>query len=109
MVISPDLQRLYEALGLEHPQRPSADSHAKSISWVRVHNLPDYVSFDHSAHLKAGVSCQKCHGPVESMERMRQFETLSMGWCVNCHREATERGIDGHAVKAATDCTVCHY
>ena len=62
----------------------------ESVAWVRVHQVPDHAFFDHSAHLTAGVTCQKCHGPVESMERVRQFETLSMGWCVNCHRETTE-------------------
>ncbi len=108
-VVSPDLQELYDALGMRPPQNAIADPHAAAISWVRVHTLPDFVSFDHSAHVTAGVSCQKCHGPVDSMERMRQFESLSMGWCVNCHREATEQGIDGHAVTASTDCTVCHY
>jgi hypothetical protein len=108
-IVSPDLQKLYDALGLEDPQKPAKDVQARTISWVRAHNLPDFVSFDHSAHVTAGVSCQKCHGPVESMERMRQFETLSMGWCVNCHREATALGIDGHAVNASTDCSVCHY
>ena len=76
---------------------------------MRVHNLPDYVYFDHRAHVAAGVTCQKCHGPVESMERVRQFESLSMGWCVNCHREATENGIDGKTVHASTDCAACHY
>ena len=107
-VVSPDLQKLYDALGMHHPKDSAPDPHAAPISWVRVHNLPDYVSFNHSAHVTAGVSCQKCHGPVDSMQRMRQVETLSMGWCVNCHRESTEQGINGHAVKASTDCTVCH-
>ena len=108
-IISPDLQKLYDALGLDDPQKPAIDAETKTIAWVRAHNLPDYVSFDHSAHVTAGVSCQKCHGPVESMERMRQSETLSMGWCVNCHRESTALGIEGHAVNASTDCSACHY
>ncbi len=107
-VISTELQALYDTLGLDDPKQPIPDD-AKSIPWVRVHNLPDYVYFDHRAHVAAGVTCQKCHGPVESMERVRQFESLSMGWCVNCHREATEDGINGHAVKASTDCATCHY
>jgi len=107
-IISEELRALYDTLGLEDPQQPIADD-AKSIPWVRVHNLPDYVYFDHRAHVAAGVTCQKCHGPVESMERVRQFESLSMGWCVNCHRDATKDGINGQAVHASTDCTVCHY
>ena len=108
-VISDDLQKLYDTLGLDDPKKPTPNADAKSIPWVRVHNLPDYACFDHSAHVTAGVACQKCHGPVESMERVRQFSTLSMGWCVNCHRESTEKGIDGHAVNASLNCTVCHH
>jgi hypothetical protein len=76
---------------------------------VRVHNLPDYACFSHQAHVVAGVTCQYCHGPVESMERMQQFSTLSMGWCVNCHRDATRNGVNGRQVHAATDCSVCHH
>ena len=57
-VVSPDLQKLYDALGMKHPLNSTADPHAAPISWVRVHNLPEYVSFDHSAHVTAGVSCQ---------------------------------------------------
>lgn len=108
-IISDELKKLYDTLGMENPQSPLPSSLSKSIPWVRVHNLPDYVCFDHSAHLAAGVSCQTCHGPVESMERIRQFESLSMGWCVNCHRESTENGINGHAVNASVNCTVCHH
>ncbi len=108
-IVSDELQKLYDSLGLTDPQQPVSDSLSTSIPWVRVHNLPDYVYFDHSAHVTAGVTCQKCHGPVESMERLRQFEPLSMGWCVNCHRESTENGINGRAVRASTDCAVCHF
>ena len=107
-IVSEELAKLYATLGLSAPEDPIPDD-AKSIDWVRIHNLPDYVAFDHSAHVSAGVSCQKCHGPIESMERVRQVESLSMGWCVNCHREASEKGIDGKQVHASTNCTVCHY
>ncbi|MGD9856025.1 MAG: cytochrome c3 family protein [Planctomycetaceae bacterium] len=108
VVISDDLGRLYAALKIDDPQQPVTDPSA-GIPWVRVHNLPDFVSFDHRAHVAAGVSCQKCHGPVESMDRVRQFESLSMGWCVNCHREATQQGINGRSVQASIDCSTCHY
>ena len=57
-----------------------------SIPWVRVHDLPDFVYFDHSAHVVRGVGCASCHGRVDRMERVRQVETLSMGWCLDCHR-----------------------
>ena len=107
--ISSELQKLYDTLGLKDPKTPNPDAIAKSIPWVRVHDLPDYVYFNHSAHVNVGVACQKCHGPVESMERVRQFKSLSMGWCVNCHRESTDKGINGHPVHASTNCTVCHH
>lgn len=58
------------------------------IEWTRVHNLPDHVYFNHSQHVTVGqVACQKCHGPVEEMDIVRQYSTLGMGWCISCHRE----------------------
>ncbi|MCB0643572.1 MAG: cytochrome c3 family protein, partial [Phaeodactylibacter sp.] len=58
------------------------------IEWVRIHNLPDHVYFNHSQHVTVGkVECQTCHGKVEEMEVVAQHAPLSMGWCVNCHRE----------------------
>jgi len=60
----------------------------KPIEWVRVHNLPDLAYFNHSQHVKvAGLECQKCHGPVQEMEVIQQYAPLTMGWCINCHRE----------------------
>jgi hypothetical protein len=109
VVVSPELRKLYDSLALNDELQPSEDGTPESIAWKRVHDLPDYVYFDHSAHVAVGVTCQKCHGPVESMQRVRQQESLSMGWCVNCHREANENGIDGLKVHAGTDCAVCHY
>ncbi len=108
-IISTELQKLYDALALDENFQPIDGVTSQSIPWVRVHNLPDYACFNHQAHVAVGVSCQKCHGPIESMERVRQHATLSMGWCVNCHREATRDGINGHEVHASTDCTVCHH
>jgi len=58
----------------------------RPVEWVRVHNLPDFVYFDHSLHLVAGVGCSTCHGRVDQMERVEQVESLSMGWCLGCHR-----------------------
>ena len=107
--VSAELQRLYKSLDLDENREPKPNAVPKSIPWVRVHNLPDYVYFDHSAHVSAGVDCEKCHGPVKSMQRVRQVEDLSMGWCVNCHRDAAKNGIDGRQVNAPTNCAVCHY
>jgi len=109
LIISDKLRPLYHSLGLDDNLQPRAGVEPRSMPWVRVHNLPDFVYFDHRAHVTAGVACQHCHGPVESMQRVRQHASLSMGWCVNCHRDATENGINGTAVQASIDCAVCHY
>ena len=58
------------------------------IEWIRIHNLPDHVYFNHDQHVTVGkIECQTCHGPIEEMEVVRQYAPLSMGWCINCHRE----------------------
>jgi hypothetical protein len=62
-------------------------STGKPVRWKRVHDLPDYVYFDHSAHVTRGVACVTCHGRVDTMERVRQEQPLSMGWCLGCHRD----------------------
>jgi len=108
-IVSEELRKLYDTLALDETLQPKEGATPQSIEWVRVHNLPDHVHFDHRAHVAAGVTCQKCHGPVESMQRVEQFESLTMGWCVNCHQESTKTGINGKAVDAKTDCAVCHY
>lgn len=82
------------------------------IQWVRVHGLGDFIRFNHSAHYTVGVTCQTCHGIIELETRVRQFATLGMGWCVNCHRQYTENpppGLKVTTVNAGTDCTTCHY
>jgi mono/diheme cytochrome c family protein len=68
----------------------------KPIKWVRIHNLPDFVYFNHSQHVTVqGLKCQTCHGPVEEMEEMYQFSPLTMGWCIDCHRQ-TDVNIKGN-------------
>jgi hypothetical protein len=108
-VVSPELQKVYDALGLDAGRRPDPARSLKPIAWTRVNKLPDFVYFDHRAHAGAGVTCQTCHGPVEAMERMRQVPDLSMGWCVNCHRQVTRDGVNGKRVFASIDCATCHY
>ena len=108
-IVSPEIAKLYAALGMGEDLNPSAMREARPIEWVRIHNLPDFAHFDHRAHVTAGVTCQTCHGPVETMERVRQVSDLSMGWCVNCHRTASQTGIAGTAVHASVDCSVCHF
>ena len=62
---------------------------SRPISWVKIHNLPDHVYFNHSQHIKVGKQqCQTCHGNIQEMPEVYQFAELSMGWCVNCHRES---------------------
>ncbi len=67
---------------------PSKESVGGAIEWVRIHNLPDHVYFNHAQHVTVGkIACQTCHGPVEKMEVVQQYSPLSMGWCINCHRQ----------------------
>jgi hypothetical protein len=106
-VLLGEIGKLYAALGLDGSLRPDrAGPHP--IAWIRVHALPDFVAFDHRPHLAAGVECQRCHGPVETMERVRQEAPLTMGWCVNCHRQASREGVAGRTVNAPIDCATCH-
>jgi hypothetical protein len=108
IVVSAELKKLYDAMGLDERLQPGA-ANEKPLTWVRVHDLPDFVYFDHRAHVRAGVTCQHCHGPVESMQTVEQFSTLSMGWCVNCHRDAAAHGVQGKSVNPSLDCAACHF
>ncbi|MCG2610841.1 c-type cytochrome [Flavobacterium sp. SM15] len=90
-----EIQKIYDAVGWDKTAQKYTGK-VKPVKWVRVHNLPDFVYFNHSQHVSvAGVECQKCHGPVETMEVMRQHAPLTMGWCVNCHRE-TDVKVEGN-------------
>ena len=107
----------------------------KPVEWVKIHNLPDHVYFNHSQHVKAGkVQCQTCHGEIHKMDEVKQFADLSMGWCINCHRETkvqfkengfysiyekyhnqlkngeidTTKGVTADMI-GATECQKCHY
>jgi|TARA_B110000908_G_scaffold46538_1_gene56739 mono/diheme cytochrome c family protein len=82
-----EIAKVYRAAGWD-PEELEYTGDTKPIKWVRIHNLPDFVYFNHSQHVTvAGVKCQKCHGPVEEMEEMYQHAPLTMGWCIDCHRE----------------------
>jgi hypothetical protein len=108
-VVTEELRKLYDAVGLDDKLQPDPARKARPIEWVRVHKLPAYTCFDHRSHTAAGVDCQHCHGPVETMDRVRQVSDLSMGWCVNCHRDSAKNGVAGKKVKPSTDCSACHY
>ena len=82
-----EIAKVYSAAGWD-PEELEYTGDTKPIKWVRIHNLPDFVYFNHSQHVTvAGVKCQKCHGPVEEMEELYQHAPLTMGWCIDCHRE----------------------
>lgn len=127
--ISPEIQKIYRALDY-NPETQEYGDNPKPIEWVRIHNLPDLAYFNHSQHVNvAGIDCQKCHGPIETMEEVYQYSPLTMKWCVNCHREtevnhehnsyydkviaAHEQIKKGEKVTAAVlgglECGKCHY
>ncbi len=84
-----EIEKLYSYAGFDPKNAAAWDpSKAKPIPWTKIHNLPDHVYFNHSQHIKAGkVQCQSCHGEITDMDEVYQFSELSMGWCVNCHRD----------------------
>ena len=82
-----EIAKIYEYSGWD-PNQTKFVRAPKNIEWVKIHNLPDHVYFNHSQHVKVGgIKCQTCHGKVEEYEVMKQFAPLSMGWCINCHRQ----------------------
>ena len=84
-----EIEKLYSYAGFDPKNAAAWDpSKAKPIVWTKIHSLPDHVYFNHSQHIKAGkVQCQSCHGEINNMDEVYQFSELSMGWCVNCHRD----------------------
>ncbi len=109
-VVSTELAKLYDALAIDPLTGlplPSRDPH--TIRWEKIHVLPDFVYFDHRAHVTVGIDCAACHGPVDSMLRVRQDQTLTMGFCIDCHRRSSSEGVAGLDVNASTDCSTCHY
>ena len=125
---SPELLKLYRAVDWDPDTRTYGDN-PRAIEWVRIHNLPDFAYFNHSQHVSvAGIECQTCHGPIETMEEVYQYSPLTMKWCVDCHREtevntdnqyydqlieAHEKLKKGEKMTAAMigglECGKCHY
>lgn len=106
------------------PGLPPDPSAWRPIPWVRIHKLPEYVHFPHMRHVNAGVTCQACHGPVQQMQRVYQYASLNMGWCVNCHVKGynlaegllaagdtagAQAAVNVEPKKARYDCAVCHH
>ncbi len=85
-----EIKKLYEYAGFTPgPGAVWDPAKAKSPAWVKIHNLPDHVYFNHAQHTRVGgVACQSCHGNIQDMDKVYQASALSMGWCINCHREA---------------------
>jgi mono/diheme cytochrome c family protein len=93
------IQKLYDAVGWDKATQKYTGN-TKPVKWVRIHNLPDFVYFNHSQHVTvAGLECQTCHGPVQTFELMKQFSPLTMGWCIDCHRK-TDVKMEGNAYYA---------
>ncbi|MCA9413584.1 MAG: cytochrome c3 family protein [Candidatus Omnitrophica bacterium] len=113
------------------PVRDSYET-GKSVDWVRVHDLPDFVYFNHSAHVNRGIGCVSCHGRIDKMEVVSQDQPLTMGWCLSCHRAPEnhlrpldkitdmawepEEGqlalgkklLEENHIRNLTDCSTCH-
>lgn len=90
-----EIQKLYHAAGWNPAERAYTEE-PQPVKWVRIHNLPDFAYFNHSQHVEVGsIQCQTCHGPVQEMEVMYQNAPLTMGWCINCHKE-TEVKMEGN-------------
>lgn len=88
---SEQIAQIYKAIDY-NPETKEFGDNLKPIEWVRIHNLPDHVYFNHSQHTKvAGLECEECHGEIKEMEKVYQYSPLTMGWCIDCHRK-TEVG-----------------
>ena len=85
-----EIQKIYDAIGYDPETRTYIEGYKQQpIQWVRIHNLPDLAYFNHSQHVSvAKLECQECHGAVEEMDVVKQSSELTMGWCINCHRES---------------------
>lgn len=127
---SPEIHKIYDALGYDPNTAKYDSTKAKPIQWVRVHNLPDLAYFNHSQHVKVGnIKCQTCHGQVQEMQEVYQYSPLTMKWCIQCHKRtevngkgnayydsilaAHEKIKKGEKVTAAVlggiECAKCHY
>lgn len=103
----PAIQKLAKIVETGSYTDPAGTVHEGGVvHWSRVHKLPDHVYFNHSAHVKADVACQTCHGPVESMVVMRQYADLTMKWCLDCHRTSNYVGGPGSDPKDPTTWSV---
>jgi len=126
---SPEIQKIWQAIDWDPESRTYGDN-PKPVEWIRIHNLPDLAYFNHSQHVTvAGIECQRCHGPIETMEEVYQYSPLTMKWCIECHQETEVNAKDnayydqliaahdklknGEKITAAVlgglECGKCHY
>src|SRR5262245_32821619 len=80
-------------------------SRNEPVPWVEVNKLPEHVKFNHKRHVKAGIQCTDCHGPIQTMEVVYQYPSLKMGWCISCHRSHVSDAVN----PASMDCLTCHH
>lgn len=127
---SPEIHKIYDALGYDPKTQKYDSTAAKPIQWIRVHNLPDLAYFNHSQHVKVGgIKCQTCHGPIQTMKEVYQYSPLTMKWCIQCHKRTEVNGkgnayydsiLAAHdkikkgekvtaAVLGGIECGKCHY
>ena len=125
-----EINKIYASIGFDPNSKTYIEGYEqKPVEWVRIHNLPDLAYFNHSQHVNvAGVDCQTCHGPIEEMDEVYQYSKLTMGWCINCHRETEldtdnpyyhdlhDKWIDKYHAEDMTvdmiggrECAKCHY
>lgn len=99
LIDSPEIKKIADALAT-----------GEGIKWNKVHSLPDHVYFNHSQHVVvAKLTCQTCHGPVETMSRIRQDQPMLMGWCLDCHRQKGIAMPNATVTSAGSNCAACHY
>ena len=127
---SPEIHKIYDALGYDPNTAKYDSTKAKPIQWVRIHNLPDFAYFNHSQHVKVGnIKCQTCHGQIQEMKEVYQYSPLTMKWCIQCHKRTEVNGkgnayydsiLAAHdkikkgekvtaAVLGGLECAKCHY
>ncbi|MET3977512.1 mono/diheme cytochrome c family protein [Mucilaginibacter sp. UYP25] len=127
---SPEIHKIYDALGYDPNTAKYDSTKAKPMQWVRIHNLPDLAYFNHSQHVKVGaIKCQTCHGQVQEMKEVYQYSPLTMKWCIQCHKRTEVNGkgnayydsiLAAHdkikkgekvtaAVLGGIECAKCHY
>ena len=126
---SPEIQKIYAAIDFDKDSQTYGNN-KKPIEWIRIHNLPDLAYFNHAQHVNVGgLECQTCHGPIQEMPVVYQYSKLTMGWCINCHRETEVNAKDnayydkllelhdesasGEPMKVedigGLECSKCHY